>query len=174
MQLIWRVNYVEAARVDKGDFEMSKLNRIQLIVSNISYGPEPAASDDVAQRVTVTAEGDVSYEVHQYGGDVTRRRLQVDRGQVMQLFGRLDEVFRAPSQHLEITDVGRWQLTRLQGTTETVYTGALIEDSLLAPLSAQLRVVTGLSELWGFTGDDSVTPDVAGDGPQPRRDRVVE
>lgn len=142
---------------------MTKLNRIQLIVNNISYGPEPAPSDDVEQRVTVTAEGDVSYAVYQYGGDVTRRRFQVDRGQVMQLFRHFDAVFRKPSQHLEATDVGRWQLTRLHGTTETVYTGAFIKNSLLVPLSAQLRVVTGLPELWGFTGDDHVTPDVAGD-----------
>lgn len=115
---------------------MTKLNRIQLIVNNISYGPEPAPSDDVAQRLTVTADGDVSYAVYQYGGDVTRRRFQVDRGQVMQLFRHLDAVFRKTSQHLEATDVGRWQLTRLQGTTKTVYTGAFIKNSLLAPLSA--------------------------------------
>lgn len=122
---------------------MTKLDRIQLIVNNISYGPEPAVSDDVAQRLTVTAGGAVSYAVYQYGGDVTQRRLQVDRGQVTQLFGCLDEAFRAPSQHLEVTDVGRWQLTLRQGTTETVYTGALIEDPCLAPLSAKLRACGG-------------------------------
>ncbi|KJW11672.1 hypothetical protein [Levilactobacillus spicheri] len=133
---------------------MTKMDRIQLTVNNISYGPEPALSDDVAQRLTVTAEGDVSYAVYQYGGDVTRRRFQVDRGQVTQLFAHLDAAFRKPPQHLEATDVGRWQLTRMQGTTETVDTGAFIKNSLLAPLSAQLRVVTGLPELWGFTGDD--------------------
>lgn len=132
---------------------MTKLDRIQLIVNNISYGPEPAPSDDVAQRLTVTVGGVVSDAVYQYGGDVTRRRLQVDRGQVTQLFGCLDEVFRAPSQHLKVTDVGRWQLTLRQGTTETVYTGASIEDPCLAPLSAQLRAVTGLPDLWGFTAD---------------------
>lgn len=144
---------------------MTELDRIQLTVNNISYGPEPAPGDDVAQRLTVTAEGDVSYAVYQYGGDVTRRRFQVDRRQVTQLFAYLDAAFRKPPQHLEATDVGRWQLTRLHGTTETVDTGALIENPRLAPLSAQLRAVTGLPELWGFTGDDHVTPDVAGDGP---------
>lgn len=135
------------------------LRKFTLILNNTCYGPCPEASDEIEQRLTVSANGRVWFIGYVFGDEpgkhpVGRKAYRNIGAEFAQkLLDLLEQYFSEEYLIPMATDVGSWEL-HLYSETVNVYRGSLSEDLVVddIPLSCYMRSVIPIEGLFAFDG----------------------
>ena len=146
------------------------IQTVQIISKNICYGPEPKATDEVEQHLTISASGRVWFSARNYeqylAGKGFCRRKQVNIGPwkagfLLQLVGAMGEKPR-------VTDCGTYDVTLYDqsGGKKKTISGSLIDEAEVplygskTSLTRLIRRYVPVYGLWVFNG--SLSPDYEG------------
>lgn len=135
------------------------LRKFTLISNNICYGPCPEPSDEIEQRLTVTATGRVWFTGYVFGEKSWKHPVgrkaycSIGAASAQKLLDLLDRYFSNDYLIAMATDVGSWEL-HLHSDTVNVYRGSLCEDLVIddIPLSYYIRSVIPIEGLFAFDG----------------------
>ena len=141
----------------------------RLISNNISYGLEPAFSDEVEQHLTVSSTGQAWFSARNYcqyiegRGFCRRKQLNIGVWKAEFLMHLINSLEERPM----VTDCGSYNLQiKFEDGTNRKLSGSLIGDDLVSlygsdtSLSKLLRRYIPIYGLWGFDG--SLSPDYEG------------
>ena len=135
------------------------LRKFTLISNNICYGPCPESSDEIEQRLTVSANGRVWFTGYVFGEEPGKhpvgRKAYRNIGPELakKLLDLLEQYFSEEYLIPMATDIGSWEL-HLHSETANVYRGSLCEDLVIGniPLSCYMRSVIPIEGLFAFDG----------------------
>lgn len=134
--------------------------KIRLVSNNIVYGPAPAPTDEVEQRITLNAAGRVWFSSYNYGfGKLKKNRskiFKIDKTAATQILANIASYFGTEQDYYEFcNDCGEWNLeiTNTEGTTY-IYQGSpkCIPAADNTDLSDMIRNALGLDNLHIFDG----------------------
>lgn len=135
------------------------LRKFTLISNNICYGPCPDPSDEIEQRLTVTANGRVWFTGYVFGENLGKHTVgrkaysNIGAASAQKLLDLLEQYFSDDQPIAMATDVGSWVL-HLHGKAVKIYRGSLCEDLVIGniPLSRYMRSVIPIEGLLAFDG----------------------
>lgn len=129
---------------------------MKLRSDDCSYGPRPEPEDDRLHSLTLTEDGQVNYNVTEFGGKRRRRRFKVEPSTARRLLDLVAAYFSENPILCFATDVGMWELTLLNEDGDSFkYGGSLCRDLLQGDvrLSKELRESLGLPDFFAFDGN---------------------
>lgn len=137
------------------------LRKFTLISNNICYGPCPDSSDEIEQRLTVTANGRVWFTGYVFGENLGKHTVgrkaysNIGAASAQKLLDLLEQYFSDDQLICMATDVGSWTLHLHDGKAEKVYRGSLCEDLIVndTPLSCYSRSLIPIEGLMVFDGN---------------------
>ena len=134
---------------------------LTLISNSISFGPRPAAEEEVEQQLTITASGTVIIkrfcmgDVEQPNVCIEDCHRQLPEDVVEIMFDMIETHFNGDCIIQEATDVGQWtmRITDADGQIER-FSGALLPNSIgdQGRLSRVIRFYLGRNDLFCFDG----------------------
>lgn len=136
------------------------LRKFTLISNNICYGPCPEPSDEIEQRLTVTANGRVWFTGYIFGEKPGKHPVgrkaysNIGAASAQKLLDLLERYFSDEYLIPMATDVGSWELC-LYSDVVNVYRGSLCEDLVIddIPLSYYMRSLIPIEGLMVFDGN---------------------
>ena len=137
---------------------MVEIAKLVLYTDVMCYGPEPPVGEEIAQRVTLNANGRAAVTRYGYARGLDYERLQMARPRCDADVARgILEKVRAAFEddvRLMVTDVGVWEAVLvLDDGTKVVERGSAIgDDGVYAGLSTSLREALGAPYLFAFDG----------------------
>lgn len=137
------------------------LRKFTLISNNICYGPCPEPSDEIEQRLTVTANGRVWFTGHVFGEKPGKHPVgrkaysNIGAASAQKLLDLLERYFSDEYLIPMATDVGSWTLYLHDGEAKKVYQGSLCEDLTVndTALSWCMRSLIPIEGLMVFDGN---------------------
>ena len=150
-------------------FGSMEIKSIRIITNIITYGPEPALSDEVEQRLTISSSGRVWFSARNYGqyqdGKGFFRKKQLNIG-IWKAEYLLRLLVKLPEE-LMVTDCGGYEIVaRYSDGSITRRSGPLIgmegtaKGSDATSLTRLLRRYIPIRSLWGLCG--TLSPDYEG------------
>lgn len=137
------------------------LRKFTLNSNNICYGPCPESSDEIEQRLTVSANGRVWFTGYVFGEEpgkhpVGRKAYRnIGTELAKKLLDLLEQYFSEEYLIPMATDIGSWELHLHDGESKKVYRGSLCEDLIVEdiPLSRHIRHLVAIDDLFVFDGN---------------------
>ena len=138
-----------------------RIKLMRLISSTLGYGPMPFPDQEIEQRLTLTARGQVWFSNYLYGDGVTHRthrkeRMTISREDTARILRLIADTFGRQPEPCIVTDVGMWRLSLLNEAGQSFkYEGSLVshgDNDLLGIASAELRKTLSMPELAAFDG----------------------
>lgn len=135
------------------------LRKFTLISNNLCYGPCPEPSDEIEQRLTVTANGCVWFSGYVFGEEPGKRTVgrkaysNIGAASAQRLLDLLERYFSDDYLIAMATDVGSWEL-HLHSDSVNVFRGSLCEDLVIdnISLSCYMRSIIPIENLFAFDG----------------------
>jgi hypothetical protein len=142
-----------------------EVKSVRLISNSIRYGPEPALSDEVEQRLTIKPDGQVSFSARSYEqfiakkGYCRRRKLDIGAWKAQFLIRLLE---KADVEWLA-TDCGSWELIiKYTDGKKEVVSGAMLGDisaSYIGDIQVSLtRLLRRYIPIYGLMGFNDELP----------------
>ena len=138
-----------------------RIKLMRLISSTLGYGPIPFPDQEIEQRLTLTARGQVWFSNYLYGDGVTHRahrreRMTISREDTVRILGLIADTFGRQPEPSIVTDVGMWELELVNKDGRSFrFVGSVVYrgygDSLHRT-SAELRSALGMPRLVAFDG----------------------
>ena len=146
------------------------IKSVQLVSTNICYGPAPATNDEVEQHITISSSGRVWFSARNFAqynegkGFCRKKQMNIGvwkAGFLLELMNRLTEM-------PWVTDCGQYELViRFEDGTTRRIIGPLIGNAMVDSYGGQpvslttiLRRYIPVYALWGFAS--SLSPDYEG------------
>lgn len=139
------------------------LQKIQIRSNNISYGPPPLPEDEVEQRLTINAKGQVWFSGYCYGNGFgsenyvlsRKMRVRISQENAKELLRLISLFLNSNLEDMLVTDIGTWDMS-VTDYDKNKYTligslcGGVIADGV--DLSKAIRSVIPIKGLFAFDG----------------------
>lgn len=135
------------------------LRKVTIISNNICYGPVPEPDDEVEQRLTLNAKGQVWFTGYAYGdgfgkhSPCRKQRLSIGTESAFRVLAMFEQYFSGDYPVFYATDIGTWELTMTdEAGTSKKETGSLCADLLVGGngISQVLRELLPIENMFLF------------------------
>lgn len=143
-----------------------RVRLMRLISSAVGYGPMPLPDQEIEQRLTLNARGQVWFSNYLFGDGVIhwahrKERMTISRENTARILGLIAEIFGREPEPCIVTDAGMWDLELInEGGRSFRFVGSVVDrgkEDALHRISAELRSALGMPKLVAFDG--SLTED---------------
>lgn len=134
---------------------------MRLVSSTLGYGPMPLPDQEIEQRLTLNAIGQVWFSNYLYGDGVTHRahrkeRMKISEEDTAHIFDQLADAFSRKPDPGIVTDAGTWDLELVNEEGRSFrFVGSVVDrgdDDPLHIISDELRNALRMTELVAFDG----------------------
>lgn len=135
------------------------IRKVTIISNNICYGPMPAPEDEVEQRLTLNAKGQVWFIGYSYAAGFgkhapcRKQRLSIGLESAFRVLAMFEQYFSGDYPIFDATDIGTWELTMTDDAgTSKKETGSLCADLLVGGIgiSQVLRELLPIENMFLF------------------------
>lgn len=143
---------------------MSQIQKIKIVSNNISYGLPPDQEDEVEQRMTINAKGQVWFSSYKYGDGFEAYKLgrksyrKISKEKAKQILSLIEGFINSDHGELFAADIGDWKMTVTESENKTYeFNGSLCGGVELngINISNLIRRSIPLQGLFAFDGGEN-------------------